>query len=82
MKIINSQSGVLQPMLSNEELWFRQGLSFERGLGQPQDNKKAVIQLRPDLARFLVNEDQKKKVDEILSFEEEKQNIIKLIICS
>lgn len=42
-------------------------------------SEKALIQLRPDLARFLTNEDQKEESKQILSFEEEKQKIIQLI---
>ncbi|MFA6256051.1 MAG: hypothetical protein WC606_02600 [Candidatus Absconditabacterales bacterium] len=42
-------------------------------------NKKVVIQLRPDLARFLCNEDQKEKLDSIMTFEEEKRVIETLI---
>lgn len=42
-------------------------------------DERAIIQLRPDLARFLVNEDQNEEIDQILSFEEEKQKIMKLI---
>jgi hypothetical protein len=38
-----------------------------------------VIQLRPDLARFLCNEDQKEKLDSIMTFEEEKRVIETLI---
>lgn len=41
--------------------------------------QKAIIQLRPDLAKYLANYDQKDKANQILSFEEEKQAIIKII---
>ncbi len=42
-------------------------------------NEKIIIQLWPDLARFLTNDDKKEELEQILSFEEEKQIIIKLI---
>jgi len=43
------------------------------------NNGKIVIQLRPDLARYLCNEDQKENLDTILTFEQEKETIEKLI---
>ena len=42
-------------------------------------NEKAVIQLRPDLAKYLTNENQKDAANEILSFEDEKAKIIRLV---
>lgn len=42
-------------------------------------DEKAIIQLRPDLAKFLTNEDKKEESKQILSFEEEKQKIVQLI---
>ncbi len=42
-------------------------------------NEKIIVQLRPDLAKYLCNEDQKQNLDTILSFEEEKKEIEKLI---
>jgi hypothetical protein len=41
--------------------------------------EKAIIQLRPDLAKSLINQDKREESKKILSFEEEKQKIIQLI---
>ena len=43
------------------------------------NNKKLIIQLRPDLARYLCNEDQKENLDNILTFQQEEKEIQKFI---
>lgn len=66
---------------NNETIYTKEILlpGLEYVLKKTWKDEKVIIQLRPDLAKFLINENQKEKWDQILSFEEEKQRITKLI---
>ncbi|MFA7718073.1 MAG: hypothetical protein WC875_05140, partial [Candidatus Absconditabacterales bacterium] len=43
------------------------------------NDQKIIIQLRPDLSRYFCNRDQKKKNDDVLTFQQEEEKIEKLI---
>lgn len=82
--IINKDNFRLQigKMDKNQETIYSKEIilwGLEYVLKKVWENEKVVMQLRPDLAKSLCNEDRKHNADTILSFEEEKKEIEKLI---
>lgn len=66
---------------NNETIYTKDILlpALEYIIKKTPENKKAIIQLWPDLAKYLINKDQEEKWSQILTFDEEKKEIEKMI---